>query len=163
MGSTPCFCSRWLDELVLNGERRSPKVDVEPGAPDGDSLVLVEVGVGRHVVVLVPYVALDRAQVDKTCLLHRGAIHRVTGGHQIDVDVRAVGGGKVCKAEDALAVGKLKNRGRAGGLVRPVVKVARFQVSRLRRHSRGCCREALAYRLVEKESLGTERIPGDSA
>src|SRR2546426_10541126 len=48
----------------LPRERRGPKVDAEPPAPNRHRTILRQIEVRRYVVVLVPDVALQRAQVD---------------------------------------------------------------------------------------------------
>jgi len=75
---------------ILRAKGSGAKVDAEAGAPDADRLVLVQVGLCGHLVVLIAFVALQRAEIDEACLLDRVVVLGDVGGDQIDVYIRSI-------------------------------------------------------------------------
>jgi hypothetical protein len=67
------------------------EVDSKATAPNGYRPVFRQVNVQRQVIVLIPYVALERSYVDKPDIGHCLAVVGIFGGYQIDLNIRAVG------------------------------------------------------------------------
>src|ERR1700758_3918316 len=116
--------SKFRQLLVHCGHRCSPliqwsggEVHAEALAPDRYGTVLVKVEIGRQFVVLVSDVTLQSANFHKSRLFHRFAVAGILVSYEINVHIRAVGGLKVCKAENTFPVRKLVDTGISTSIV----------------------------------------------
>src|SRR6187200_499560 len=98
-------------------EGRRSEIHGEPLAPDRYCAVLAEVETGGHVVILVSVRPLELAEFDVARLLDGGVVTRIRSGHEVNPDVRSVGGGELGETEDPRPVGQPEYSGRAPGLV----------------------------------------------
>src|SRR5262245_62172476 len=98
-------------------ERRGGEVDAEAAAPDRDGAVLRQIEIIGHVVVLVALVALELAQLDEAGLGDGLVVRRIGRGHEIDPDVRPIGGGELREPQDPAPTADVLDRGGPMGLM----------------------------------------------
>src|SRR6266446_4561896 len=99
------------------GEWRRGEVDVEPIAPDGDRVVLGEVGPRGDVVVLIAFIAFELPELEITRLGNGRVVRGVPGRDQVDADIGAVGRREVGQAQHPIAAAEIVHRRGAPGLV----------------------------------------------